>query len=115
MVVYENSVSGLESALEAARGADVVVKASGVGVFDRELEQAVATWPEGALRVFWDVDAPATLDRLDTDPEDRFHRLIPAFDVVLTYGGGEPVRGAYLAHGARECRGREKHRRSCRP
>jgi spore maturation protein CgeB len=103
VVVYENSVAGLARALDAARGADVVVKASGVGVFDRELEWTVANWPSGALRVFWDVDAPATLDRLDADATDPFHALVPRFDVVLTYGGGEPVRHAYLARGAREC------------
>jgi spore maturation protein CgeB len=103
VVVYENSAPGLASALDSARGADVVVKASGVGVFDRELEECIAHWPGGALKVFWDVDAPATLDRLDSDPDDPFHELVPRFDVVLTYGGGEPVQRAYLTHGAREC------------
>jgi spore maturation protein CgeB len=103
VVVYENSTDGLDSAMEQARAADIVVKASGVGVFDRELEAAVAHWPGDALRVFWDVDAPATLDRLDTHPTDAFHAQIPRFDLVLTYGGGEPVRQAYLARGAREC------------
>jgi spore maturation protein CgeB len=103
VVVYENSTGGLDSALSAAQNADVIVKASGVGVFDRELEQAAAHWPGSALRVFWDVDAPATLDRLDADPSDPFHALIPRFDLVLTYGGGEPVRQAYLDRGAREC------------
>jgi spore maturation protein CgeB len=101
--VYENSREGLERALAAARSADAIVKASGVGVFDRELEAAVAARPGGALTVFWDVDAPATLDRLDGDASDPFHRLVPAFDLILTYGGGEPVRRAYLARGAREC------------
>jgi len=103
VVVYENSVAGLTSALDDARSADVVVKASGVGVFDRELEEAVAHWPAGAIRVFWDVDAPATLDRLDSDANDPLRLLIPKFDIVLTYGGGEPVRTAYLRHCARQC------------
>jgi len=103
VVVYENSVAGLSSALDDARSADVVVKASGVGVFDRELEEAVAHWPAGAIRVFWDVDAPATLDRLDSDANDPLLPLIPRFDIVLTYGGGEPVRTAYLRHRARQC------------
>jgi spore maturation protein CgeB len=103
VVVYENTEAGLVGALRAARGVDIVVKASGVGVFDRELEEAVANWTPGALRVFWDVDAPATLDRLDSDADDPFHALVPKFDLVLTYGGGEPVRRAYLRRGAREC------------
>src|SRR5690349_11652262 len=53
--------------LERARRADVIVKASGVGVWDELLEREVpnARRP-GALAAFWDVDAPATLDRLRT-------------------------------------------------
>jgi spore maturation protein CgeB len=90
--------------VEQARGADLVVKASGVGVFDELLERAVLSL-QGArtLVAFWDVDAPATLDRVHADPADRFRPLIPRYDIVLTYGGGEPVRQAYLALGARDC------------
>jgi len=103
VVVYQNSEQGLAQAVDAAADADVVVKASGVGVFDRELEEVVASWDSRALRVFWDVDAPATLDRLDADPDDPFHALVPKYDLVLTYGGGDPVRLAYEARGARTC------------
>jgi hypothetical protein len=55
----------MQSALEQARDADVVVKASGVGVFDAELEAGVVSLkrPDNII-VYWDVDAPATLDRL---------------------------------------------------
>jgi spore maturation protein CgeB len=103
VVVYENSDAGMSRALEAASGADVIIKASGVGVFDRELEAAVVARRPGALAVFWDVDAPATLDRLGADPDDPFHALVPEYDLVLTYGGGEPVCDAYRRFGAREC------------
>lgn len=90
--------------LDEARGADLVVKASGVGVFDRLLEGAVLQMRGPGTRViFWDVDAPATLDRVQQDPMDEFRALIPQYDLVLTYGGGEPVVRAYKALGAREC------------
>jgi spore maturation protein CgeB len=78
--------------------ADVVVKSSGVGVLDDVLEAAVASL-DGATRIFWDVDAPATLAAAD----DRFASIVPAFDLVLTYGGGDPVVERYLDLGAREC------------
>lgn len=84
-------------ALARARGADVVVKASGVGVLDAELEEAVLEL--GAFTVFWDVDAAATLARAD----QRFGALVPEYDLVLTYGGGEPVCEGYRALGARGC------------
>jgi spore maturation protein CgeB len=92
------------AAVEQARGADLVIKASGVGVHDELLEAAVlglqsaTTWV-----VFWDVDAPATLDRVQKNPQDAFRALIPRYDFVLTYGGGDPVVEAYTALGARQC------------
>jgi spore maturation protein CgeB len=90
--------------VEAARGADLVVKASGVGVFDELLEAAVLELQGPATRVaFWDVDAPATLDRMQADPADPLRRLLPRYDLVLTYGGGRPVVEAYDGLGAKSC------------
>jgi spore maturation protein CgeB len=90
--------------VEQARGADLVVKASGVGVFDALLEEAVLDLQGPGTRVvFWDVDAPATLDRLQADAADPFHALVPRYDMVLTYGGGDPVVQAYRRAGARDC------------
>ncbi|MDR6536572.1 glycosyltransferase [Variovorax soli] len=90
--------------VEAARGADLVVKASGVGVFDALLERALLSLRGPSTRVvFWDVDAPATLDRLEQDPADPFRALVPCYDLVLTYGGGQPVIDAYERFGARRC------------
>ncbi len=86
-----------------AEGADVVVKTSGVGVFDAVLEDAVAQFAERAVTVFWDVDAPATLGRMESGPQDSFRPLLPRYDLVLTYGGGRPVIERYTALGAREC------------
>jgi spore maturation protein CgeB len=105
VVVYpagdEREVLGV---VERARGADVVVKASGVGVHDDLLEEAIAGLADpGALRIFWDVDAPATLGRMESDPEDHMRELVAAFDAVLTYGGGDPVVERYEALGARCC------------
>ncbi|HET9954804.1 MAG TPA: glycosyltransferase [Polyangiaceae bacterium] len=103
VVVYTGE-DGLSSALEAARSADLVVKASGVGVFDAELERAVLELRRpGQNVVFWDVDAPATLARVRENPADPFRALIPRYDAVFTYGGGPPVIDAYTALGARSC------------
>ncbi|MFS8609443.1 MAG: glycosyltransferase [Gammaproteobacteria bacterium] len=103
VVVYRGEEGALR-ALESARGADLVVKASGVGVHDALLEVGVlALRRPGMLVAFWDVDAPATLDRLERDPGDPFHALVPRYDVVFTYGGGPPVVKRYLRRGARLC------------
>jgi spore maturation protein CgeB len=104
VVVYEPTEQAALRAVEGARGADVVIKASGVGVCDALLEAAVPARkaPHG-LAIFWDVDAPATLDRIAQDPTDPFRALIPQYDLVLTYGGGDPVVRAYTGAGARTC------------
>ncbi|HJP97135.1 MAG TPA: glycosyltransferase, partial [Rhodanobacteraceae bacterium] len=52
---------------------------------------------------FWDVDAPATLERLQAIPDDPFADLVPRYDIILTYGGGPRVISGYRALGARDC------------
>jgi spore maturation protein CgeB len=105
VVVYPaDKTDGVLRALDEARSADLVVKASGVGVFDGLLEARVpAIKRRDALAVFWDVDAPATLDRLDSRPDDAFRQLVPQYDMIRTYGGGPPVVAGYRRHGACGC------------
>jgi len=105
VVVYAGTgEEGVRAALGGARGVDLVVKASGVGVFDALLEEAVLGLQGPHTRVaFWDVDAPATLERVAADPGDPFLACIPRYDLILTYGGGRPVVDGYAALGARHC------------
>jgi spore maturation protein CgeB len=87
-----------------AAGADLIIKHSGVGADDIQLEFAVARGIQSdALRAFWDVDAPATLERVENNPADPFRAMIPDFDFIFTYGGGPPVVEHYLKLGARNC------------
>jgi spore maturation protein CgeB len=104
-VPQPESISGsLAAALESARHADVIVKASGVGINDELLEREVLSLRRpGNLVVFWDVDAPATLERIGNNSLDPFRALIPRYDLVFTYGGGKPVIDEYLSYGARAC------------
>ena len=105
VVVYEGqSDDAARRALESARSADLIVKASGVGVYDALLEAGVLSLRNARnVIAFWDVDAPATLERVHTEQSDPFRGLIPRYDVIFTYGGGEPVVRAYEALGARLC------------
>ncbi len=89
--------------LAASACFDIVVKASGVGVLDELLEARIAAMPDSSCKVFWDVDAPATLERLASNRSDPFHPALPRFDLVLTYGGGTRVTEGYRKAGAREC------------
>lgn len=104
VVVYQPDKEDLKKALEQSRDYDIVVKASGVGVFDTFLEEEVLNNRQpGQQIIFWDVDAPATLASIAEDPENNLRQLIPDYDMILTYGGGQPVIDAYEALGARRC------------
>ena len=104
VIVYRSEEERDRLVRAALSDADWVVKCSGVGLWDQELEAAIAGSSfGGAATAFLDVDAPATLGRIADDPADPFHELIPRFDHVFTYGGGPPVIAAYEARGARAC------------
>ena len=104
VTVWPATEQGLHAVAAEAERAEVVVKASGVGVFDDELLRLVmqAARPD-ALRIFMDVDAPATLAALQAGRAPVLHAMLPDLDHVLTYGGGEPVVRAYRALGAVSC------------
>lgn len=103
IVVYDPSEAKVQELLARSRRFEVVVKASGVGVLDEFLEDRISQMPTLLGKIFWDVDAPATLDRLAANPRDPFHSALPRFDLVLTYGGGKRVTEGYKRAGAREC------------
>ena len=103
-VVYPATEDALAKVLTEARQADVVVKASGVGVFDTELLQGVIrNAAPHAIRIFWDVDAAATLDDMRGQPDHPLRAALTQLDLVFTYGGGDPVVNAYEDFGARRC------------
>lgn len=102
-IVYKTQ-DQLEELLLEACSSDLVVKHSGVGVFDAFLESRVLKCCSGKTKVsFWDVDAPATLARVEADPQDPFRQHIPKYDFIFTYGGGPPVVEHYTALGAANC------------
>lgn len=104
VVVYEGTVAALRHAAAEAAKADIVIKASGVGFEDDLLlSEVMSAASPSALKIFWDVDAPATLAALAAAPDHPLRRALPSLDLVLTYGGGTPVVESYRAIGAREC------------
>ncbi|WP_407122079.1 glycosyltransferase [Bradyrhizobium sp. STM 3561] len=104
VVIFPATPDGWRRSLDAAvQSADMLIKASGVGVFDLELENAVAALHSRLIRIYWDVDAPATLEAMESDPQHHLRRAIPCYDMVLTYGGGDGVVSAYRSMGARHC------------
>jgi len=102
-IVYRHA-EDIPSLLAQAAGCDLVIKHSGVGVFDELLEEKVLECRSENSRVaFWDVDAPATLARVEENPADAFRALLPEYDFIFTYGGGPPVVEHYARLGAANC------------
>jgi spore maturation protein CgeB len=103
-VVYDADEASLRRVLAEAADADVVVKANGVGVFDKELlEGVIAQARPDAIKIYWDVDAAATLDEMRHDADHPVRHALPHLDMVLTYGGGPPVIQDYEGFGAAQC------------
>jgi spore maturation protein CgeB len=102
-IVYKTEADIPHLLSEACYG-DLVIKHSGVGVFDELLEAAVLDCRSKKTKVaFWDVDAPATLARVEQHAQDAFRALIPRYDFIFTYGGGQPVINHYRKLGANGC------------
>lgn len=92
----------LDRMLKLAAEADVVVKHSGIGCDDRELEWRVpAECSESAMTFIWDVDSPATIHRMQADGNDALALAMPGYDAILSYGGGPMAREGYRRFGAR--------------
>ncbi|MEX0772936.1 MAG: glycosyltransferase [Balneolales bacterium] len=104
VIIYQPTEEDVKKQLKQTRKYDIIIKASGVGVFDSLLEEEVLNNRRpGQQVIFWDVDAPATLESMANNPDDTLKDLIPDYDLILTYGGGQPVIDAYTAWGARRC------------
>lgn len=103
VIVYQTP-RDLDELLSRAAKYDLVIKHSGVGADDELLERAVLECSSHRTSAaFWDVDAPATLARVEENTSDPFRALIPKYDFIFTYGGGAPVVEHYLRLGAANC------------
>lgn len=103
-VVYAPDIHGLHHAMREVEQADIIVKASGIGIFDEHLAANLpVAAPPNALKIYWDVDAPATLADLADGRQPRLAEALPHYDIVFTYGGGPPVILAFAEAGARQC------------
>ena len=99
-IVYQPGVD-IDRMIAMAKQADVVVKHSGIGVDDEEIERRILECQPDAIVLTWDVDSPATLARMDADPEDSYRDVVPRLDALFTYGGGPTVKEGFARYGAR--------------
>jgi spore maturation protein CgeB len=104
LILYENWEDIRFHALEDARSADVVMTASylpeGRRINDEILDLS------GPLRVFYDLDTPVTLRRVEQEAEVEYLRRdqLPAFDLVLSFAGGKILKDLEDTYGTRLAR-----------
>lgn len=103
VIVYQTP-RDIDELINLACTADLVIKHSGIGADDDLLEHRVLGCHSSRTQVaFWDVDAPATLQRVESNSADAFRLGISQYDFVFTYGGGPEVVQRYRHLGARNC------------
>ena len=91
----------LDRLLQQAAGYDIVVKHSGIGCDDSELEARVPReCSTRAMTFIWDVDAPATIHRMRANADDALAHATRLYDAILTYGGGPLARDGFQEFGA---------------
>lgn len=103
-VIVYTTPQDINAMIAKACEADLVIKHSGVGAEDEVLESRLLECKSDKTRVaFWDVDAPATLARVERNAGDPFRYLIQDYDFIFTYGGGNAIVHHYLELGAQNC------------
>lgn len=101
--LYEDWESIRESALRRARDSDIVLTASYLPEGARISEELLQV--DGPLHVFYDLDTPITLKRMqDTGVDYLRPDLIPRFDLYLSFTGGNILRTLEHGLGARLAR-----------
>jgi uncharacterized protein with von Willebrand factor type A (vWA) domain len=88
VVVYPATEDAALQQVEAARGSDLVVKASGVGVFDELLERACSSCRAPHARRLLGCRCARDAGARDDRKTIRFARSSRATTLVFTYGGG---------------------------
>jgi spore maturation protein CgeB len=103
LAFYDDWSTIRQSALREARSADAVITASYLPEGQRINDEILNL--DRPLRVFYDLDTPVTLKKLEEGGVDYLRRdEIPAFDLVLSFAGGPALDALEQTYGARMAR-----------
>lgn len=100
LVLYKDWDTIRPGALRRAQASDIVITASYLPEGSRISEQVLEL--DGPLHVFYDLDTPITLSRMEREGVDYLRAdLIPQFDLYLSFTGGSILRTLEVDLGAR--------------
>jgi spore maturation protein CgeB len=103
LTFYDEWSAIRRAALEDAGSADVVITASYLPNGRRINDEILSL--DGPLRVFYDLDTPITLKKLEDGGVDYLRGdQIPGFDLVLSFTGGPILHSLEQTYGARMAR-----------
>lgn len=103
LTLYQEWQSVRAAALAQARDADVVITASYLPEGQRINDEVLALGRP--LRVFYDLDTPVTLGQLENGQANYLRRdQVSAFDLVLSFTGGQSLTELENKFGARRVR-----------
>jgi spore maturation protein CgeB len=103
LVLYNDWDTIRHSALRRAQGADIVLTASYLPEGARISEELLGL--EAPLHVFYDLDTPITLNRMQSADLDYLRAdLIPQFDLYLSFTGGNILQTLERDLGARRAK-----------
>ena len=103
LILYDDWETVRRSALRQAQTSEVVVTASYLPQGARISQELLGV--EGPLHVFYDLDTPITLNRMQGEGVDYLRAdLIPQFDLYLSFTGGRILRTLERDYGARRAR-----------
>jgi spore maturation protein CgeB len=100
LILYNDWDTIRRSALRRAQASDIVLTASYLPEGARISEELLGI--EGPLHVFYDLDTPITLNKMQDQGVEYLHPdLIPQFDLYLSFTGGSILRTLERDFGAR--------------
>ncbi len=100
LILYKDWETIRHSALRRAQASEIVLTASYLPEGARISEELLGL--EGPLHVFYDLDTPITLNRVQHGSLDYLRSdLIPQFDLYLSFTGGTVLRTLEQSFGAR--------------
>jgi spore maturation protein CgeB len=103
LTIYDDWLSIRRQAMDEARSCDVVMTASYLPEGQRINEEMLEL--DGPLRVYYDLDTPITLRRLETGGVEYVDSdQLAAFDLVLSFVGGAALSELEHKHGVRVAR-----------
>ncbi len=99
---YKDEKDSVDDALKGASSAEILIKASNIGVWDDYLrEKLLECNARDKMVMLWEMEAPIRLTALKDDKQDPLHKQIAEFDAIVMSSGGDHAQKAFTEYGSK--------------